>query len=121
MYSVGIDLVEIARIENSIQSERFFKTIFGENERKEFEKKNFKVESIAGAFAAKEAFSKAIKTGLKGFKLSEVEVLHDENRAPYLCLSGSAKMKAEKDGLEFDVSITHTKTLAQAIVIAYKK
>ncbi len=121
MYSVGIDLVEIARIENSILSERFLKTTFGENELKEFEKKNFKAESIAGAFSAKEAFSKAIKTGLKGFKLTEVEILHDETKAPYLYLSGSAKKMAESLGLEFDVSITHTKTLAQAIVIAYKK
>ncbi len=121
MYSVGIDLVEIARIEKSIASQRFLTTTFGKNELKEFEKRNFKLESIAGAFAAKEAFSKAIKTGLKGFKLSEVQVLHDETRAPYLALSGSAKEMAEKLGLEFDVSITHTKTLAQAIVIAYKK
>ena len=121
MYSVGIDLVEIKRIENSIQSERFFKTTFGENERKEFEQRKFRIESIAGAFCAKEAFSKAMKTGLSGFKLSEVELLHHENKAPFLHLSGKAKQKAESQGLEFDVSISHTKDTACAVVIAYKK
>lgn len=120
MYSVGIDMIEIERIEKSILSERFLKTTFGKQELKEFEQKNFKAESLAGAFCAKEAFAKAIKTGLSGFKLCEVELLHKENRAPYLCLSGSAKRKAEELGLEFDVSVSHTKTIATAVVIAYK-
>ena len=120
MYSVGMDLVEIKRIENSIKSERFFNTTFGENEKKEFESRKFKIESIAGAFCAKEAFSKALKTGLSGFSLAEVELLHYENRAPYLHLSGKAKALAESQNLKFDVSISHTKDTACAVVIAYK-
>lgn len=113
----GIDLVEISRIEKAMENPRFLEKYFGENEILEFEKKNYKPESVAAAFAAKEAFSKVLKTGLSGFSLSEVELLHEKNGAPYLLLSGKAQ-KLAKD-LQFTVSITHTKDLAQAIVIGY--
>ncbi len=115
----GIDLVEIARIEKAMQNPRFLEKYFGKNELKEFEKKNFKAESVAAAFAAKEAFSKVVKSGLSAFLLCEVELLHENSGAPYLLLSGKAKELAKE--LLFTVSITHTKELAQAIVIGYTK
>ena len=51
----GIDLVEIERIEKSLKNPRFLEKYFGEAERAELEKKNFKPESVAACFAAKEA------------------------------------------------------------------
>ena len=118
MFSVGIDLVEISRIENSLKNDSFLKMFFGKNEIEELKQKNFKSESVAAAFCAKEAFSKAVKTGLSGFKMNEVELLHEKSGAPYLLLSGKAKALGEN--MQFSVSITHTKELAQAIVIGQK-
>ena len=74
--------------------------------------------SAAADWAAKEAFSKALGTGVRGFELNEVSCLRDELGAPYLVLTGKAKQAAE--GLAFSVSLTHTAELASAIVIAYK-
>ena len=73
-------------------------------------------QSIAANFAAKEAFSKALATGIRGFSLNEISVLRDGLGAPYIKLSGKA-LEAAK-GLRFKVSITHTKTVASAIVLA---
>ena len=115
----GIDLVEISRIEKAMENPRFLEKYFGKNELEELKQKNYKSESVAAAFAAKEAFSKVVKTGLSAFLLCEVELLHEQSGAPYLKLSGKAKELAK--GLNFTVSITHTKELAQAIVIGYTK
>ena len=114
----GIDLVEIERIEKSLKNPRFLEKYFGEAERAELEKKNFKPESVAACFAAKEAFSKVVKAGISGFSLCEVQLLHEESGAPYFCLSGKAKELARE--MELSVSVTHTTALAQAIVIGYK-
>lgn len=117
MIKNGIDTVEISRIEHSLESESFKRLVYGSEELKELENK--KAESFAGAFCAKEAFSKALGTGIRGFSLCEVQVLHDEYGAPYFSLSGNAKKIAREKGLEFTLSITHTDTLATASVIAY--
>lgn len=119
MYS-GVDLVEIKRIEKLLQNNnRFLDKYYGEQEIKELKNKNFRSESVAACFAAKEAFSKVVKTGLSGFSLCEVQLLHEESGAPYLFLSGKAKQIAEEKGLLFSVSITHTNDLACVFVIGY--
>lgn len=116
---VGIDSVEIDRIEEAVKKEGFLKRVFSQGEREEFEMRSCNAAHIAAAFAAKEAFSKAVGTGLSGFSLNEVSLLHKKSGKPYLALEGKAKTIAEKEGLSFDVSITHTKTVATAIVIAF--
>lgn len=117
---VGIDTVEIKRIEDLIKNkERFLERVFSEKERAEFSGKNNKPEHIAGSFCAKEAFSKSIGTGVSGFNLNEVSLLHKENGKPYLEFSGNALEIVKKSNLLFDVSITHTDFLATAIVIAF--
>lgn len=117
----GVDLVEIKRIEKSMQNPRFLEKYFGAQEIEELREKKFKAESIAACFAAKEAFSKVIKTGISGFALNEVQLLHEQNGAPYLLLFGKAKDIADEKGLLFSVSITHTDELAMAFVIGYEK
>ena len=113
---MGTDVVEIDRIEKAMENPRFMQRVFGEAERMELEKRRFAPQSAAAAFAAKEAFSKAVGTGISGFSLCEVQLLHNQDGAPFLKLSGKA---LEKFGhWHFSVSLTHTKTLAQAVVIA---
>lgn len=77
--------------------------------------------TIAASFAAKEAFSKALGTGIRGFALAEVSVLRDSLGAPYFALSGRAARLAEERGLRFSVSLSHTEDLAAAFVVAWRE
>lgn len=119
MISNGIDLVEIERIEKSLQSEGFKLRAFGKEELEEL--KNKKIESYAGAFCAKEAFSKALGTGIRDFKLCEVQILHTPLGQPYIKLSGNAQRIANEKKLKFALSISHTEKYATAMVTAYKE
>ncbi len=114
--NVGIDSIEISRIEKSLEIKGFLEKVFSAEEIEFFKSRNMRAESIAANFAAKEAFSKALGTGIRGFSLNEISVLRDELGAPYLKLCGKALEVSA--GLSFKVSITHTKTVASAIVLA---
>ncbi len=122
--TTGIDLVSVDRIKQTIEkNERFMARFFGVDEQLFFEsKKNEqnRVESVAANFAAKEAFSKAIGTGIRNFELNEVQILRDELGAPYFALSGKAKSICDERGLQLSVSLSHTDQYATAVVIAYE-
>lgn len=115
----GIDLVEVGRVKKACENRRFIDRVYSAAEQELFCSDRLRYESLAGNWAAKEAFSKALGTGVRDFALTEVEVLRDELGAPYLRLSGRAAQQAE--GLSFSVSITHTGELAEAICLAYKE
>lgn len=118
MLYTGIDLLEINRIAESIQNPRFKARVFSAIEREYFAAQKNPVPSMAACFAAKEAFSKALGTGVRGFKLCEVSVEHDTLGAPYFVFTGSAKKIVEERGLTFSLSLTHTDTMAAAFVVA---
>lgn len=117
---IGIDIIEISRIEEAISRNSEFKNRFFSNDEIEyFNKKNNRAEVIAGNFAAKEAFCKAIGTGIKGVILKDVEVLRDDNGKPYIKLTGNmSKILSEKCINKLHVSISHCKEYATANVIA---
>ena len=121
VFKIGIDSVEIERIRKSIEKDTFIKRVYGERELEELLEKNMPAQSAAACFCAKEAFSKAIGTGVTGFNLNEVETLHCESGKPYLVFCGSAEKIVEQSGFSFDISITHTDTTATAVVIAFKE
>jgi len=102
-----------------MQSPRFLTRVFSDAENILFQSRGFSAQTVAVNFCAKEAFSKAIGTGIRGFSLNEVSALRDELGKPYLQLSGKAKEIAEEKRLVFDVSLTHTGEYAAAVVIAY--
>ena len=118
--TVGIDSVEIDRIAKLIGRGSFLKRFFSERENAEFEQRNFRPQHIAAAFAAKEAFSKTIGTGLIGFDLRDVSLLHNESGKPYLSFENEILNRVSDMGLDFDVSITHTDEIATAVVISFK-
>ena len=90
--------------------------MFGEAESARLAARGFPVASAAAAFCAKEAFSKALGTGLRGFRLREVQLLHDETTGrPELALSGNALRLAGSS--RFSVSVTHTARYASAVVV----
>lgn len=115
----GIDLVEIARIKNSIKSDKFMQKVFSAAELELFESRKFAVQTIACNFAAKEAFLKTFGVGLGAVPLSSISVLRQESGQPYLCLLGKAAEFAA--GMDIDVSLTHTKDYAAAVVVATPK
>lgn len=119
MYNCGIDIVDIARIEKSVQNPIFLKKYFSEDEQIMFSKKKNPYPSIAANFAAKEAFSKALGTGIRGFGLDEISVLRNECGAPFFSFTGNAKKIVESQGLSFSVSQSHTDSTACAMVIAF--
>ena len=74
---------------------------------------------LAARFAAKEAISKALGTGLRGIGWREMEVLSDERGKPLVYLHGRAKARADFLGLsDFAISLSHSQVYALAFVVA---
>jgi len=120
---IGIDIIEVQKIARAItRTEKFLKKIYQEEEISLSSRGKFKSEELAGRFAAKEAFLKAIKTGWrKGIKFRDITVLNESSGAPYIILDGRAKEIAQELRVkEILVSISHTKKLATAIVVLTK-
>lgn len=117
MLLVGTDLIEIKRIAESMRNPRFCKRILGKTEYKQLAERGFLAQSVAASFCAKEAFAKAIGTGLGGFCLGEAELLRAPGGRPELCLSGKAAELGA--GIRFSVSVTHTDSTAAATVVGW--
>lgn len=114
----GVDLIEIARIEEVIKryGDRYLERIYTPAELEQCGKLT---ESLAGRFAAKEAFAKAIGTGIGDVAWKEIEILGGEQNAPTLKLYGMAEQKAKELGLStWSVSISHSQSHAVAFVVA---
>lgn len=121
MYRIGIDMTTISRIEKSMQKENFRTFVFTENELNAFfNTEKPKYSSLAANFAAKEAFSKALGTGVRGFSLNEVEILRDEYGAPYMNFYGRAEQIMTQNSYTAQVSLTHEGDTATAIVLLEK-
>lgn len=120
-YTVGLDMIEIERIRKSLRLPGFKNRVFSQKEQEFLEGRGFPPQTAAANFCAKEAFSKAIGTGIRGFSLAEVSLLRDPLGKPYLVLEGRAKKIAEKMGLSFSVSVTHTKDFASVVVIGWSE
>lgn len=114
---IGTDIIEINRIERAINSNKnFIKKVFTEKEIEMFNKRNMRSEVIAGNFAAKEAISKALGTGIKGFSLVDIEILRDEFGKPIAHLSNAIEKIINKE-YRLNISISHNKTSAIAFAI----
>ena len=122
MYKIGIDMTTVSRIEKSCGKESFRNYVFTKGELDLFynNREKPKYSSLAANFAAKEAFSKALGTGIRGFDLSEVEILRDELGAPYFNFYGKAA------DIVFKAIIKHlypflTKKIKQLLWCCWKK
>lgn len=120
---VGIDLVEVARIERAVtQRKAFLNKIFDKKEIKLSDRGVLRFEELAGRFAIKESVLKVLKTGWRqGVMFNEITVLNHPGGAPFVELKGRAAEVARSLGIkEIHVSISHTKELAIGIAIATK-
>jgi holo-[acyl-carrier protein] synthase len=115
---IGTDIIEIDRIKKAMErTPSFLKKAFTESEIEFFKSRAFKVETIAGNFAAKEAVSKAIGTGIRDFALSDIEILRDELGKPIVNISDLVKKNIKVDNFKLHLSIAHNKSTATAYVI----
>lgn len=119
---LGVDIVEIARMEEILKrTPNFPNHVFTEAEREYCERHHKPAVHYATHFAAKEAVLKALGTGFGyGIGLTDVEVTHNEKGAPQAILHGKAKEIADEQGvLEMHISLsrTHGTAVANAIAI----
>jgi holo-[acyl-carrier protein] synthase len=122
MLRVGTDLIEIGRIEDAVSrwGERFLEKIFTAGERAAYGER---ISSLAARFAAKEAASKALGTGLMTeIPWTDIEVLSGPNGEPGLHLHGRARAEADRLGLtDWALSLSHSGGHALAVVVATGK
>ena len=110
-----VDLEEFSRIV-ALGGEGFFASVYTCQERAHCKGH---LEKLATRFAAKEAASKALGTGLRAFSLAEVEIVTAANGQPRLQLRGRANERATSLGIcSISVSLTHTSIAAEAFVVA---
>jgi len=119
---IGTDLMEIARIAQSIDrfGERFLQRIFTPGEIAYCRRKQKNAaESFAARFAAKEAGAKALGTGIsRGVGWLELEVAREPGGRPLLTLSGRAAERAAALGVHrISLSLTHSRDCALAVVV----
>jgi len=121
-FQVGVDLVSINRIDRILSKypDRFIGRIFTETEKKIFIVKGARTETLAAAFAAKEAVLKALGCGIGPAALVEVEVLSLAGKQPLAKLHGAAARIAEEKNITgISISMTHEQPFACAIAAAY--
>lgn len=117
---LGIDLTEVPRVTGLLEKwgERFLSRVFapGELVRARRVPRAF-AEHVAGRFAAKEAAMKALGTGWRGLTFKEIVVSREPSGKPALQFRGRALARARSLGVESaELSITHTATMAAAVV-----
>ncbi len=121
MQYIGIDIVEIARIERAIarRGEGFLHRIYTEPE---LRLSHRRPSSLAARFAGKEAVIKTIGTQTKGIGWREIEILADPSGKPLVYLYGKAQNQADSLGLgKLAISFSHSKEYAVAFVVGETK
>jgi holo-[acyl-carrier protein] synthase len=116
MHCIGVDIVEIARLEKAIarHGEGFLERVYTDSELKLYRKK---LPSLAARFAAKEAVIKALGKPAKDISLKEIEILSGPGGQPVVNLYGKTQQQAKGMGLsKLAVSLSHSKEYAVAFV-----
>jgi len=121
MQHIGIDIIEIVRIQDAIErwGERFLSRIYTEPELRICKKRPWR---LAARFAGKEAVMKTLGTGIRGISWKEIEILAEPSGKPFVQLYGKARDKADGLGLDqLAISLSDTKEYAVAFVVAEAK
>jgi len=122
IYGIGIDLIDISRIKTSFAKNKKFKNrVFSKKEIKYCDSKNNKIASYSKRFAAKEAFAKALGTGVsKGISFNEISINNNKNGAPFIELLGKTKIifkKLTNNRNKIYLSLSDEKKYALAMVV----
>ena len=121
IYGIGTDIVKIERIKKSLKKKSFLKRIFHNAEISKCKKMKSPANCYAKRFAAKEAFSKALGTGIaKGINFNEIITLNEKNGKPFIKLVDQTKKKVDKKlkkkKYKISISITDEDNYAVAFV-----
>jgi len=117
MYQIGLDIVEIARIQEAVDrwGERFLRRVYTEAE---LELCRSRMPKLASRFAGKEAVMKALGAGSNGIAWRDIEILSDGDNRPLLFLHGRAWCRARELGVkELSISLSHSREYAIASVM----
>jgi holo-[acyl-carrier protein] synthase len=116
MGSVGIDLLEIERLERALaRRPRLATRLFTDNELAYAQDRAHPAMHLAARFCAKEAVVKAL--ALEVWNPHDVEIVREEDGAPRVRLSGHAAARASELGGTVEISLTHTRAMAGAVAV----
>lgn len=121
IFGIGTDIVEVSRIEEALHrhGEGFAQRILSDAELAEFRQSSVKARFLAKRFAAKEAFAKALGTGVRApATLPNISVCHDHLGKPALVLAPALQTLVEEKHISrLHLSISDEKALAAAFVV----
>lgn len=120
MIGIGTDLVDIDRFRDVLtRTPGMRDRLFCASELAYADQSADPARPLAARFAAKEAALKSLQSGLGAMRFTEMEIVRHEDGHPELVLHGAAAaFAASKGAVRFEISLTHTSTLAQAVVAA---
>ena len=121
LFGVGTDIIRVNRLKKSLKKKLFLSRIFNEEEIIKCKRTKKNLNCFAKRFAAKEAFSKALGTGIsKGINFNEIVVLNEKSGKPYIKLINKTKKiverKLKKKVYKISLSIADEKDYAVAFV-----
>ena len=116
---VGIDIVHVSRMERWEKMPGIYQRFFHEEELKDANTRGSAIVlSLAARFAAKEAFGKALGTGLRNIRLADIRVITNFNGKPDIVLYDTAAQALKRaGGKRVHVSLTHERDNAIAFVV----
>jgi holo-[acyl-carrier protein] synthase len=121
IFGIGTDIVEVTRIEHSLTQfgDEFAKRILAPSELESYQNSKIKARFLAKRFAAKEAFSKALGTGIRApVSFQNIAVSHDELGKPILVLADELQIFVQAKSISnMHISISDEKNLAAAFVV----
>jgi|TARA_B110000444_G_scaffold234415_1_gene244702 holo-[acyl-carrier protein] synthase len=121
IFGIGSDIIDVNRVKKALKNKNFKKKIFSTNEIKVIEKKSNKVSSYAKRFAAKEAFSKALGTGISGgISFKDISINNNKKGKPFVVLQGKTKtivQRTIKKRYKTFLTISDEQKYALAVVI----
>ena len=122
IFGLGSDIVDTNRIKKALKNKNFIKKIFSKNELKIIKTKlKTSINYCAKRFAAKEAFSKALGTGISGgISFKDISINNDKKGRPYIKLIGKTKsivQRTIKKRYKIFLTLTDEKKYALAVVI----
>ena len=125
IFGIGTDIVKVSRVSKFLNNKNLLIRLFNEKEISKCNTTKYKSNCFAKRFAAKEAFSKALGTGIsKGINFNEIVVLNEKNGKPFIKLYNQTKKNVDKKfknkKYKISLSLTDEKSYAVAFVTISK-
>ena len=124
IYGHGVDIQCTQKMEEVItrRGDRFLKKVFSDSEINYCKKHRKPFEHYAARWAIKEAFLKALGSGIgSGFLLRDIEIFNHESGKPDVLLNGKTKIHCDKLGIKVHTSLSHSKMYAVGSIILTKE